>query len=388
MFMRHLQSFCIAAAIMVTACTSGTQSKLTTSGLDPERFDTIIDNSPTKLFVLKNQNGMEVCITNFGARIVSIMVPDNQGKLQDVVLGFDNIHQYADLKNSPTDFGATIGRYANRIKQGKLTVDGHTYQLPQNNFGHCLHGGPTGWQYKVFREEMSNDTTLQLSLFSPDGDNNFPGNVHASVTFTLTSKNSIDISYKAVTDKPTVINMTNHSYFNLNGKPETHGMNQKLFVNAKLYTPTDSTFIPTGQIVTVKNTPMDFRQASTLEKVIAQQHFPQIKYANGIDHNFCLNTYTTPQKYKYNICAASLYSPLTGILLQVYTTEPGIQVYTGNFLNGTLRGKHGIAYPQRASVCLETQHFPDSPNNPQWPQTWLHPGETYTSHTSYHFSIQ
>ena len=217
--MKHIKSILMGAgmaAILFSAC-NGNGSKLTVSGLNPSAFDTTINEKPVKLYTLTNNNGMEVCITNFGGRVVSLMVPDKNNELKDVVLGYDNIGQYADAVNSPSDFGAAIGRYANRIKNGLITIDGKTIQLPQNNFGHCLHGGPTGWQYQVYDATQPNDSTLILTMLSPDGDNNFPGNVKADVTYVVRNNNSLDISYSAETDKKTIINMTNHSYFNLNG---------------------------------------------------------------------------------------------------------------------------------------------------------------------------
>ena len=358
----------------------------TLSGLDPAHFESNIEGRATHLYTMRNSKGMEVCITNFGARIVSIMVPDRKGVMHDVVLGYDNIAQYADRVNFASDFGAAIGRYANRINKGQITVDGKTIQLPQNNYGHCLHGGPTGWQYQVYDGRQLNDSTLQMTLLSPDGDNNFPGAVSATVTYTLTHDNAIDIRYEATTTKKTVINMTNHSYFNLNGDPSHDGENQMLYINADRYTPTDTTYMTTGEELSVAGTPMDFRHFTVLSKDINNQQFDMTRNANGFDHNWCLNTW---RKGKGNdkVVAAALYSPTTGIRLDVYTDEPGIQIYTGNFLKASFAAKHGLRYPRHASVCLETQHFPDSPNKPQWASPWLEPGQKYTSHCRYQFSV-
>ena len=358
----------------------------TLSGLDPAHFESNIEGRATHLYTMRNSKGMEVCITNFGARIVSIMVPDRKGVMHDVVLGYDNIAQYADRVNFASDFGAAIGRYANRINKGQITVDGKTIQLPQNNYGHCLHGGPTGWQYQVYDGRQLNDSTLQLTLLSPDGDNNFPGAVSATVTYTLTHDNAIDIRYEATTTKKTVINMTNHSYFNLNGDPSHDGENQMLYINADRYTPTDTTYMTTGEELSVAGTPMDFRHFTVLSKDINNQQFDMTRNANGFDHNWCLNTW---RKGKGNdkVVAAALYSPTTGIRLDVYTDEPGIQIYTGNFLKASFAAKHGLRYPRHASVCLETQHYPDSPNKPQWASPWLEPGQKYTSHCRYQFSV-
>lgn len=365
---------------LLGSCTTPSQPNLTLSGLDPARFEKMIDNNqPVKLYTLKNKNGMEVCITNFGARIVSIMVPDKNGKMTDVVLGFDNIEDYI---NVPSDFGATIGRYANRIGQGKITIDGKEIQLPQNNYGHCLHGGPTGWQYKVFKANQNNEKTIKLTVESPDGDNNFPGNVIASVTYTLTENNAIDIQYEATTDKKTVINMTNHSYFNLNGNPSVGSMNQILYLAADSITPVDDTFMTTGEMMAVAGTPFDFNTPKAIEQDVTNFDNEQIKFGKGFDHNWVLKT-----KGDIKQVAAKLTSPITGITLEVYTDEPGVQLYTGNFLDGTVKGKNGIVYPQRASVCLETQHYPDSPNKAHWPSVVLEPGKTYTSHCIFQFGV-
>jgi aldose 1-epimerase len=368
------------AALLFTACNKKPETKLTLSGLNPAKFQTAVNTAKTDLYTLKNKSGMEVCITNFGGRIVSIMVPDKTGKLQDVVLGFDSI---ADYINIPSDFGASIGRYANRINKGKLVLDKDTIQLPQNNFGHCLHGGPKGWQYQVYDAKQIDDTTLQLTRISPDGDENFPGNVTATVTYKLTDDNSIDIKYSATTDKKTVINMTNHSYFNLSGDPSKPATDEILYINADNYTPVDSTFMTTGEILSVKATPMDFTTPKAVGKEIADYKFVQLKNGNGYDHNWVLNT-----KGDIKQLAAKLTSPESGISLEVYTNEPGIQVYTGNFLDGSVKGKKGITYNQRASVCLETQHYPDSPNKPQWPSTVLMPGQTYNSECIFKFTVE
>ena len=359
----------------------------TRSGLYPNDFEANINGKRTHLYTLSNSKGMEVCLTNFGARIVSIMVPDRRGTLRDVVLGYDNIAQYADYQHFGSDFGAAIGRYANRINQGRIIVDGKTVQLPRNNYGHCLHGGFTGWQYQVYDGKQLNDSTVEMSLVSPDGDNAFPGTVRATVRYTLTADNAIDIRYEATTDKKTVINMTNHSYFNLNGNPSQHCENQLLYINADRYTPADTTYMPTGQMQKVSGTPMDFRKPTPLSKDINNQRFAMTRNAHGFDHNWCLNTWHNGQPDESTV-AASLYSPKTGIMLQVFTNEPGIQVYTGNFLDASFAGKHGYRYPKHSAVCMETQHYPDSPNHPEWPSTWLETGKKYSSHCIYKFSVK
>ncbi len=371
----------ICMALLLSGCASTPSGEnLTLSGLNPAHFEKMIDNTkPVKLYTLKNKNGMEVCITNFGARIVSIMTPDKNGKMTDVVLGFDNINDYI---NVPSDFGATIGRYANRIGDGKITIDGKEIQLPQNNGSHCLHGGPTGWQYQVFKTNQLDAQTIKLTVESPDGDNNFPGNVVASVTYTLTEDNAIDIKYDATTDQKTVINMTNHSYFNLSGNPSVSGMDHILYLAGDSITPIDSTFMTNGEMMAVAGTPFDFNTPKAISQDVTNFENEQIKFGKGFDHNWVLNT-----KGDIRQVAAKLTSPTTGITLEVYTDEPGIQLYTGNFLDGTVKGKNGIVYPQRASICLETQHYPDSPNKAHWPSVILEPGKTYTSHCIFKFGV-
>lgn len=380
-----------ALALALAACDSDHQ--FTKSGLDPQNFVADVNGKSTSLITLKNANGMEVCITNFGGRVVSIMAPDRQGNFKDVVLGFDSI---ADYIKYPSDFGAAVGRYANRIDHGLLVLDGDTTWLPTNNidnpayatdtvnekpFLHHLHGGPTGWQYQVYDIEAFSDSSLVLVMHSPDGDNNFPGNLTAKVTYTLTSDNALDIAYEATTDKTTVINMTNHSYFNLNGDPSQPITNCVIQANASFMTPVDSTFMTTGEIVSVEDTPFDLREPKVLGDVITVDN-EQIKNGNGFDHNWVLDTQSDQE------LAVKLMSPETGIAVSVYTNEPGIQIYTGNFLDGTLSGKGGKIINQRTGTCLETQHYPDSPNKPNWPSVVLRPGETYNSHCVYKFTVE
>lgn len=375
------------AMLLLAACGSGNQNvALTKSGLNPEKFKAEFKGDSTALYTLVNSNGAEACITNFGGRLVSLMMPDKNGNFQDVVLGFDSIQAYFP-ENNLSDFGASIGRYANRINQGRFVIEGDTIQLPQNNFGHCLHGGGEmgsyGWQYRVYQAQQLNDSTLKLTIVSPDGDNNFPGNMTASVTYTLTGDNALDIQYEATTDKPTIVNMTNHSYFNLSGDP-THPITDNIMhVIAEGYTPVDSTYMTTGEIASVEGTPFDFQCAKPVGESIKDFSNEQIKNGNGYDHNFVLDA-----KGDINTPAVELYSPESGILLNVYTTEPGIQIYSGNFLDGTQTGKKGIVYNQHAGICLESQHYPDSPNKPQWPSVVLNPGDTYKSRCIYKFSIK
>ncbi|WP_077155549.1 aldose epimerase family protein [Bacteroides bouchesdurhonensis] len=375
-----MKKLCVwaVAALLMAACTPKAEEKTTDSGLLQSNFQTEVDGKKTDLYVLRNKNNMEVCITNFGGRIVSVMVPDKDGKMQDVVLGFDSIQDYI---SKPSDFGATIGRYANRIGQGKFTLDSVEYQLPKNNYGHCLHGGPKGFQYKIFDANLLTPQKLELTCKADDGEEGFPGNLTCKVVMELTDDNAIDIKYEAETDKPTVINLTNHSYFNLDGDAGSNS-DHILTVDADYYTPVDSTFMTTGEIVTVEGTPMDFRVATPVGLRIDDYDFEQLKNGHGYDHNWVLNA-----KGDVTRKAATLQSPKTGIVMDLYTSEPGVQVYAGNFLDGSVTGKKGITYNKRASVCLETQKYPDTPNKPEWPSAVLRPGEKYTSECIYKFSV-
>ena len=372
-----MKKLCVwaVAALLMAACTPKAE-KATDSGLLQSNFRTEVDGKKTDLYILRNKNNMEVCITNFGGRIVSVMVPDKDGQMRDVVLGFDSIQDYI---SKPSDFGASIGRYANRINQGKF--DGVEYQLPRNNYGHCLHGGPQGFQYRVYDAVQLNPQELQLTYVAKDGEEGFPGNITCKVLMKLTDDNAIDIQYEAETDKPTIVNMTNHSYFNLDGDAGSNA-EHLLTIDADYYTPVDSTFMTTGEIVPVEDTPMDFRTPMPVGERINDFDFVQLKNGNGYDHNWVLNA-----KGDINRRAASLKSQKTGIVLDVYTNEPGVQVYAGNFLDGSLTGKKGITYNQRASVCLETQKYPDTPNKPEWPSAVLRPGEKYMSQCIFKFSV-
>ena len=376
------------AAAMLASCAGGQQTpQLTVSGLDPAKFDTTIQDKPVKLYTLKNASGMEVCITNYGGRVVSLVVPDKDGKPTDVVLGFDNIAQYADTINTPTDYGSSVGRYANRIKEGKFTLDGTEYQLKLNDNGNCLHGGGnTGWMNRVYDAEQIGDSILKLTIEAADGENGFPGNVKAVTTYKLTAANVLDITWEAETDKPTIINQTNHNYYNLSGDFTQPAYDMVLYVNADSFTPSDKLYIPTGEIKPVEGTPMDFRTPHALGDSI-NSTFDQIQNATGYDHNFCLNTNGDDTQ----VCA-SLYSPKTGIYMEMYTNEPGVQVYSGNFQgvgpDAKIARKGGITYPKHVSVCLESQKYPDSPNHADWAQPTLNPGEKYYSHAAYKFSVK
>ena len=381
--------FFAGMSLMIVGVSCGSKkedSNLTKSGLNPENFVSEYQGHPTALYRLVNSEGMEACITNFGGRLVSLMVPDKNGNYRDVVLGFDSVQAYYP-ENNLTDFGASIGRYANRINQGEFVIEGDTIRLPKNNFGHNLHGGgemgSRGWHYRVYDAVQPNDSTLVLTIVSPDGDNGFPGEVTAQVTYLLRNDNALDISYSGTTTKPTVLNMTNHSYFNLTGNPSQPITDNIIMVNANGYTPVDSTYMTTGEIASVEGTPFDFRHPRRIGDNINNFENEQIKNGNGYDHNYVLNT-----NGDITIPAVAFYNPESGIAVTMYTTEPGVQVYTGNFLNGSVTGKHEIIYNQHAAMCLESQHYPDSPNKPDWPSTRLNPGEKYTSRTVYKFTTK
>ena len=384
-------------ALALAACTGQqpAEPKLTASGLNPAKFDTIVGADTVKLYTLKGANGMEVCITNYGARVVSLMVPDRDGKLTDVVLGYDNVAQYMDTQNSPSDYGSSVGRYANRINLGKFTLDGKEYQLKQNDThpgdrNHCLHGGgDTGWMNRIYKAEQTDSATLVLTLEAADGENGFPGNVVATTTYKIVNGNTLDIAWNATTDAPTIINQTNHNYYNLSGDFEEAegGLKQMLMVNADYFTVADDSYMPTGEVKAVEGTPMDLRTEHVILDGLDRE-YDQIKNANGgYDHNWCLNTKGDDTQ----VCA-SLYSPKTGIFMEMFTNEPGVQVYTGNFQGignePNIRHKLDKKYPQYVSVCLESQKYPDSPNHPEWPSPVVTPDKPYYSHAAYKFSVK
>lgn len=373
----------LLAIVLFAACNSPqketTEESTTLSGLKRSDFQSTIGGDSTDLYVLTNSNGMEVAITNYGGVIVSVMVPDKNGDMQDVVLGFDNIDDYVNIDNN---FGATIGRYGNRIANGKIVIKNVEYDLPKNNYGHTLHGGPKGFNTKVFKANQLDDQTVEMTYLSKDGEEGFPGNLNVKVTMKLTDDNAIDISYEAETDKETVCNLTNHSYFNLSGDANNTILDDLLMVNADGFTPVDETFMTTGEIDPVEGTPMDFRTPTAVGDRI-DEDYEQLRNGKGYDHNWVLNT-----KGDFSQLAATVYSPKTGIELEVYTSEPGLQIYTGNFLDGTITGKKGVVYGLRSAICLESQKYPDSPNKPDWPSPFLKADEHYTSKCIYKFTVK
>jgi Galactose mutarotase and related enzymes len=347
--------------------------------LKREDFQTIIDNQPVDLYILNNNSGAQIAVTNFGAKIVSIVVPDKNGEMQDVVLGKSNIQDYTN--NQEPYFGAVCGRTANRVAKGKFTLDGKEYQLAINNGPNNLHGGIKGFNSVVWNAEQLDSQTLKLSYLSKDEEEGYPGNLQVTMIYRLTDGNALKIEYKASTDKTTILNLTNHSYFNLSGEGDSYIGDHLLQINADTYLPTDDTAIPFGKPEEVEGTPFDFRSPHTIGERIDREN-SQLQYGNGYDHNFNIN-----RANEGLIFAAKAISPQTGIVLEVYTTEPGIQLYTGNYLEGNFEGKNGHAYPKRSAFCLETQHYPDSIHQPDYPTTVLKPGEEFNSKTIFQFSI-
>ena len=338
------------------------------------------DGEAVDIYTLTNPQGMEVRAITFGGIITSIRVPDRDGKLDDVVLGFDSLEGY--LKNPPF-LGAIIGRYGNRIAKGRFTLDGKTYTLAINNKPNHLHGGARGfdkavWKAESFKKEDS--VGVVFTHTSPDGDEGYPGALSMRVTYTLRPRNEIEVDYEATTDKTTPVNLTQHTYFNLAGDGSRDVLDHVMTIHASRYTPVDSTLIPTGELASVEGTPFDFRMPMAIGGRIAAKD-TQIQRGNGYDHNFVIDRTADAL-----VPAAHVVEPTTGRVLDVSTTEPGMQFYTGNFLDGTLTGKAGHVYKQRMGFCLETQHFPDSPNKPDFPNTILRPGETYRSKTVFAFS--
>jgi aldose 1-epimerase len=376
------KTFFILAVFAFCISCGETKEETTDSGLFPSKFVKVIEpGKTTKLYTLKNANGMEVCVTNIGGRIVSIWVPDKNGIFQDVVLGFDNIEPYIP---TTTNYGAIIGRYGNRIANAEFMLSNRAkYKLRANNGKNTLHGGPRGFHTCFFTIEQPDSKSLICKYLSKNMEEGFPGDMLVTVTYTLTDDNALDIGYEATTNILTVVNLTNHSYFNLSGNPENTILDHKLFLNADAYTPTNDELIPTGKIDKIAGTPMDFTKLTTIGDRIDDTTFEAIRIGKGYDHNYVLNN-----PGNINTLAGKLVSPMTGITMEVYTTEPGIQVYTGNFLSGNDVGKKDIAYKFRTAICLETQHFPDSPNQPNFPSTELRPDAVYTSRTIYKFGVE
>ncbi len=376
---RHAIAALAAAALLGCGGQPAGKGRVTVS---KQPYGKTPDGVPVDLYTLSNQNGLEVSITNYGGIIVSLKAPDRNGKSEDVVLGLPSLDGY--LKGHPY-FGAIVGRYGNRIANGRFTLNGVEYKLAVNNGPNSLHGGLKGFDKVVWQaREVTGPrgSGVELSYVSKDGEEGYPGTLTAQVTYTLTPDGELVIDYSASTDKDTVLNITNHSYFNLAGEGSGDILGHQVKIYAGRFTPVDKTLIPTGELRSVKGTPFDFTQPTAVGARINQDD-EQLKFGNGYDHNFVL----TGGGGKL-APAAEVYEPRSGRLLEVSTTEPGVQFYTGNFLDGSIRGKKGVAYAFRSGLCLETQHFPDSPNKPSFPSTVLRAGETYRSTTVFRFSAK
>jgi aldose 1-epimerase len=345
----------------------------------------VSDFSSIKLYTLTNRDGYEVKITNYGATVTSILMPDKDGKFGDIALGYDRVDGYMNAVDKPY-FGSIVGRYGNRIAKGEFTLDGVAYALARNNGPNHLHGGVIGFDKVVWDAnpvEGQGFTGVELTYHAKDREEGYPGNLHCKVTYKLTDENELVIEYEATTDKATPVNLTNHTYFNLAGEGNGTILDHVLHINADHYTPVDETLIPTGEIAPVKDTPFDFRDKKAIGRDIEQPH-EQLKFGLGYDHNFVLNKGGETNGLTL---AASIYEPKSGRHMQVFTEEPGVQFYSGNFLDGRLIGKGGQPYVYRGGFCLETQHYPDSPNQPNFPSTIIRPGETYQTRTVYRFSV-
>jgi aldose 1-epimerase len=370
-----------SATIVLSGC-----SDMKAESHQPVRSDVfgyLGDGTAVKRWSLQNRAGMHVELIDLGAIITVIEVPDRDGIVKDVVLGFDEPQPY--LTNSPY-FGAVVGRYANRIAEGRFALAGENYQLATNNGLNSLHGGERGFD-KVMWSGVSVETDrgpgVRLSYFSADGEEGYPGNLSVSVTYVLTQNNELIVDYEAETDKATILNLTQHSYFNLAGQATPSILDQVISINADYITPINNTAIPTGEILSVDGTPLDFREPRAIRDAINSDH-PQIKIARGLDHNFVLRR---SQMAGEVVQAAVMIDPPSGRKMTVLTDQPGLQVYSGNFLNGSIVGKDGVAYPNRSAIALESQHFPDSPNHPHFPRTTLEPGQTFASRTIFAFDV-
>lgn len=352
-----------------------------TSSISKSPFGTL-DGQAVDLYTLTNDKGMIVKITNYGGIITELHVPDKDGQMDDIVLGFDSLAGY---RQDVPYFGALIGRYGNRIAKGSFSLEGKTYTLPVNNGPNSLHGGKVGFDKKVWTaQEVKTDSTvgLKLNLVSPDGDQGYPGTLNVTVTYTLTNHNALRLDYEATTDKPTVVNLTNHTYFNLTGGKRDI-LDHEIELNASNIVPVDANLIPTGKLQEVKGTPFDFTTSTVIGKRINDTKDEQIKNGGGYDHCWVFD-----KAGDGLIAQGSAYEPTTGRTVELLTTEPAVQFYSGNFLDGKLTGKNGVNYKKRWGFCLETEHYPDSPNQPTFPSTVLKPGQTYKSTTEYRFSVK
>jgi aldose 1-epimerase len=369
---------CVLAFLLTMINGAGATGQGAELHMKKAAFGKMPDGQAIELYTLTNRSGMKVTITNYGGRVVSLLVPDRAGKVADVVLGFDDLSGYLD--QNPY-FGALVGRYANRIANGEFALDGVEYHVPKNDGPNALHGGIRGFDKKVWtaRDISKENPSLELTYLSKDGEEGYPGNLSVRVIYTLTDNNEVQIDYTATTDKDTVLNLTNHSYFNLAGQGNGDILNHQLMINADRFTPINPTLIPTGELRPVGGTPFDFRKPAAIGVRINDDN-EQLKFGKGYDHNFVLN-----HQGAGLVLAARVTDPESGRVMEVLTTQPGVQLYTGNFLDGTIHGKGGKVYGYRSALCLETQHFPNSPNQPNFPSAELKPGQTFHEMTIYKF---
>ena len=381
--MRHSYAAAgVLSGVLALTCLGQVPGKKGNPSVKVQPYGKMPDGAAVDLYTLTNAAGMQAGIITYGGAVVSLTAPDKSGKLADVVLGMDSLDGY---RQEPNYFGALIGRYGNRIGHAAFALGGQKYSLPKNDHDNTLHGGTQGFDKHVWKGREMNTAfgpAVELTYVSKDGEEGFPGTLTAKVVYTLTDANELKIEYTATTDKPTVVNLTNHSYFNLAGAGQGDNLQHQVTILADRFTPVDEGLIPTGELKAVKGTPFDFTKATAIGARINQDD-QQLKFGKGYDHNWALN-----KRNGVMGKAAEVYEPKSGRVMEVMTTEPGLQFYTGNFLDGSVKGKGGIAYPFRAAFCMETQHYPDSPNKPAFPTTELKPGQTYHTTTVYKFSVR
>jgi aldose 1-epimerase len=372
-------TFAFLTLLLGLSCSDSSQMN---SFIQQKQFGTV-DGKPINIYTLTNEKGAELKIINYGAIVVSLQVPDRNGKMADIVTGFDSLTGYI---NDRSFFGATVGRYGNRIGKGKFQLDGKEYQVTINDGENHLHGGTTGFYKAIWNAEPvenKSGPSLKLTYISPDGEEGYPGTVTMTLIYTLTNENELEIKYEGKTDKTTILNPTHHSYFNLTGDFNKTILDHELFIDADSITPVNTALITTGELSAVENTPMDFLKPIAIGLHINDK-YEQLEFGKGYDHNWALNNYKKGEVQK----VASLYDPKSGRLMEILTDQPGLQFYSGNFLDGTIKGKGGVVYKHRTALCLEAQCYPDSPNKPQFPSVVLKPGETYYQTTVYRFSIK
>lgn len=381
--------YSLAAASLLAVCTGCAQKDTGVELLQKEQFEKTVDGKQVSIYTISNSNGMKAQFTNYGARLVALWVPSADGSFKDVVWGYDTIDAYLNAADKYS--GPVVGRYGNRIKDGKFTLDGKEYQLTVNENGNQLHGGAGGfstkmWEARQFTDKDGNQA-VEMTYVSPDGEEGYPGSLTVSVTYTLNNENELILDYKATTDAPTVLNPTSHVYYNLHGTSASSTDSHVMTIYADSFTPTDAELIPTGEIAPVEGTPMDFRTPTAIGSRMDTPDYEPLRLAKGYDHNWVLNKTSDGTHSPYWI-AAQVYEPSTGIVLKIYTDQPGLQFYAGQGMDGKETGKRGQIHNVRSGIALETQNFPDAPNHQNFPSSALRPGETYTQHTVYAFSIK